>query len=415
MRPRLPDKTVGIEGRPMKKVLTVSELNKYIKDLVSGDMILSGLWVRGEISNFKSHYSGHYYFTLKDEKAVLRCVMFRSYASAVPFLPENGMKVLIRGYISVYERDGQYQLYAEEIQPDGVGALYIAFEKLKNKLRAEGLFDESRKKKLPYMPDSIGVVTSSTGAVIRDIINVLTRRFYHVKIKLYPVQVQGEQAAGQIAAAVRRFNQLGNVDVIIVARGGGSLEELWAFNEEIVARSIYESKIPVISAVGHETDFTICDFAASARAATPTAAARLVIPDGVALRRDLARQRRRLHRGAAALVRHRRERLDNLAQRSFLARPLQILLQPRQNLDQTVYRFRSAFSRQLEQRRHALAGFAARLADLNPMAVLGRGFAVVRAEKGIIKTVRQLSPGQTVTLQFQDGEAEAIIQTLEGE
>ena len=209
-------------------VLTVSEVNRYIKTLISKDVILSGLWVKGEISNFKNHYSGHFYFTLKDEKSVLKCVMFRSNASLLPFMPEDGMKVIIRGYVSVFERDGQYQLYAEEMQPDGIGALYVAFEKLKKKLEEEGLFDASKKKKLPYLPRAIGVVTSSTGAVIRDIINVLSRRFYNVNLKLYPVQVQGEQAAGQIAAAVRRFNELGNV-IIIVARGGGSLGRIVAF------------------------------------------------------------------------------------------------------------------------------------------------------------------------------------------
>ena len=261
----------------MRNILTVSELNKYIKTLFSRDMVLSGLWVKGEVSNFKNHYSGHMYFTVKDENSLIKCVMFKANASGLKFMPEDGMKVIIRGYLSVFERDGQYQLYAEEMQPDGVGSLHIAFEQLKKKLEAEGLFAASAKKRLPYLPQSIGVITSSKGSVIRDIINILSRRFYNVAIKVYPVQVQGEQAAGQISAAVRRLNELELADVIIIARGGGSLEELWAFNEEIVARSIYESRIPVISAVGHETDFTISDFVADMRAPTPSAAAELVM------------------------------------------------------------------------------------------------------------------------------------------
>ena len=401
----------------MKKVLTVSELNKYIKDLVSGDMILSGLWVRGEISNFKSHYSGHYYFTLKDEKAVLRCVMFRSYASAVPFLPENGMKVLIRGYISVYERDGQYQLYAEEIQPDGVGALYIAFEKLKNKLRAEGLFDESRKKKLPYMPDSIGVVTSSTGAVIRDIINVLTRRFYHVKIKLYPVQVQGEQAAGQIAAAVRRFNQLGNVDVIIVARGGGSLEELWAFNEEIVARSIYESKIPVISAVGHETDFTIADFAADVRAPTPSAAAELVMPERAVVENRLDSLKMRLRNAAAKKTGMERLKLKRLCESVAFRQPYNKIYQERMLLDVQKNYMQKALAALDAQYRNRLSLMAARLDTLSPLHSLARGYSIVMREKGdtLVKSVKDVKAGDRIEVCLSDGRLGCKVEKIEEE
>ena len=263
----------------MEKIYSVSDINNYIKQIVSNDGILSGLSIRGEISNFKHHYTGHMYFTIKDQNSVLKCVMFKSHASLLRFAPQNGEKVIVSGYISVFERDGQYQLYASDMQPDGVGALHLAYEQLKNKLQKEGLFDTDTKKKIPILPRCIGVVTSSTGSVIRDIINVTYRRHSNMRIMLYPVAVQGLQAAGQIAAAISKLNELKQVDVIIVARGGGSLEELWAFNEEIVARSIHASDIPVISAVGHETDFTICDFVADMRAPTPSAAAELAVPD----------------------------------------------------------------------------------------------------------------------------------------
>ncbi len=249
----------------MNRIYSVSDINNYIKQLISRDLILSDVSIRGEISNFKHHYTGHMYFTIKDENSLLKCVMFKSQAITLKFAPENGMKVIVSGYISVFERDGQYQLYASNMQPDGVGALHIAFEQLKEKLQLEGLFDPEKKKSIPMLPGSIGIVTSSTGAVIRDIINVTYRRNSKMKLVLYPVAVQGPQAAGQIAEAIKRLNEYNKVDVIIVARGGGSLEELWAFNEEIVARSIYASNIPVISAVGHETDFTICDFVADMR------------------------------------------------------------------------------------------------------------------------------------------------------
>jgi len=243
-------------------ILTVSAVNRYIKEIMSRDLILSNLWVRGEISNFKYHSSGHMYFTLKDENCSLKCVMFRTYNLHLKFMPENGMKVIVKGYISVFERDGQYQLYAEEMQNDGIGDLYIAFEQLKRRLASEGLFDPAHKKKIPFMPRTIGVVTSATGSVIRDIMNILDRRFYNSYIKIFPVRVQGETAALEISHAISKLNEIGGVDVIILARGGGSLEELWPFNEEIVARSIFNSSIPVISAVGHETDYTIADFVA---------------------------------------------------------------------------------------------------------------------------------------------------------
>lgn len=400
----------------INNILTVSELNKYIKDLVSRDFILSGLWVKGEISNFKSHYSGHFYFTLKDEKSVLKCVMFRSHAASLQFMPEDGMKMLIRGYISVFERDGQYQLYAEEMQPDGIGALYVAFEALKKKLQAEGLFDEARKRKLPYMPGSIGVVTSSTGAVIRDIINILSRRFYNVNVKLYPVQVQGTQAAGQIAAAVRRFNELNNVDVIIVARGGGSLEELWAFNEEIVARSIYESRLPVISAVGHETDFTIADFVADMRAPTPSAAAELVMPERSQVENMLDSLKMRLRNAAVKKVAMERLILKRLCESVAFRQPYDKLYQERMLLDIQKRYMQKALAALFTSYRNRLALLAAGLNNLSPLNSLARGYSIVKSKKGdnLIKSIKSVGIGDRLEVYLTDGRLECKVEDIKG-
>lgn len=398
-------------------VLTVSQLNKYIKDLISKDVVLSGLWVKGEISNFKNHYSGHFYFTLKDEKSLLKCVMFRSNASLLPFMPENGMKVIIRGYISVFERDGQYQLYAEEMQPDGIGALYIAFEKLKKKLEAEGLFDASRKRRLPFLPGAIGVVTSSTGAVIRDIINVLSRRFYNVNLKLYPVQVQGEQAAGQIAAAVRRFNELDNVDVIIVARGGGSLEELWPFNEEIVARSIYESRIPVISAVGHETDFTIADFVADVRAPTPSAAAELVMPERAVVENRLDGLRLRLRNAVMKKTSMERLLLKRIEGSIAFRQPLNKIYQDRMLLDVQKKYMQKALSALNTEYRNRLSLLAATLDTLSPLKSLSRGYSITKSKKdgSLIKSIHAVSVGDRLEISLTDGRLGCTVDSIEGD
>ncbi|HEY8348590.1 MAG TPA: exodeoxyribonuclease VII large subunit [Clostridiales bacterium] len=396
-------------------ILTVSEVNKYIKDMISRDGILSGLWVKGEISNFKNHYSGHFYFSLKDEKSVLKCVMFRSNASLLPFVPEDGMKVIIRGYVSVFERDGQYQLYAEEIQPDGIGALYIAFEKLKKKLEAEGLFDAAKKKKLPYLPKAIGVVTSSTGAVIRDIINVLSRRFYNFNLKLYPVQVQGEQAAGQIAAAVRRFNELDNVDVIIVARGGGSLEDLWPFNEEIVARSIYESRIPVISAVGHETDFTIADFVADVRAPTPSAAAELVMPERAVVENRLDSLKLRLRNAVMKKTAMERLLLRKIEGSVAFRQPLNKIYQERMLLDVQKKYMQKALSALNTNYRNKLSLLAATLDTLSPLKSLARGYSITKSKKdgSLVRSVHAVSIGDRLEINLMDGRLGCTVESIE--
>lgn len=383
--------------------------------MISRDGILSGLWVKGEISNFKNHYSGHFYFSLKDEKSVLKCVMFRSNASLLPFVPEDGMKVIIRGYVSVFERDGQYQLYAEEIQPDGIGALYIAFEKLKKKLEAEGLFDAAKKKKLPYLPKAIGVVTSSTGAVIRDIINVLSRRFYNFNLKLYPVQVQGEQAAGQIAAAVRRFNELDNVDVIIVARGGGSLEDLWPFNEEIVARSIYESRIPVISAVGHETDFTIADFVADVRAPTPSAAAELVMPERAVVENRLDSLKLRLRNAVMKKTAMERLLLRKIEGSVAFRQPLNKIYQERMLLDVQKKYMQKALSALNTNYRNKLSLLAATLDTLSPLKSLARGYSITKSKKdgSLVRSVHAVSIGDRLEINLMDGRLGCTVESIE--
>lgn len=389
----------------MQNILSVSDINRYIKEIISRDFLLSSIWVRGEISNYKNHYSGHMYFTLKDDKSLIKCVMFKTNASKLKFLPDNGMKVIIRGYISVFERDGQYQLYVEEMQPDGMGSLHIAFEQLKKKLEAEGLFDNARKKKLPFLPTSIGVVTSKTGAVIRDIINVLSRRFYNINIKLYPVAVQGEQAAEQIAKAIRWFNKSGSVDVIIVGRGGGSLEDLWAFNEEVVARSIFDSEIPVISAVGHETDFTIADFVADVRAPTPSAAAEIVAPERNALTDAIIKLNLRLRNSLNANLGLYRERLQRLNDSVAFRQPFNRIYQERMRLDLINKYLLRDLKANLESKKNSFSVSMAKLNALSPLNILSRGYSIARQEKTgiIIKSVNDVRSGDQVDINVADG------------
>ena len=318
-----------IGGTKPARVISVSQLNRYVKSLLEGDPHLTGVYVGGEISNFTNHVrSGHFYLTLKDEGAVVKAVMFRAFASKVPFTPENGMKVIVKARVSLYDKDGSYQLYIEEMQPDGVGALQVAYEQLKAKLAAEGLFDERRKRPLPSYPSLVGVITSPTGAAVRDILNILGRRYPYAAVLFAPVLVQGEGAPAQLIDALNRFAALRQAgskytpDVLIIGRGGGSIEELWAFNDENVARAVAASPIPVISAVGHETDFTICDFAADLRAPTPSAAAELAVPDTRQLLGRLTQLQARLMQAADARIRQESRRLENLAARRCLKTPL---------------------------------------------------------------------------------------------
>ncbi len=400
----------------MQKILSVSELNRYIKQIVSTDHVLSGLWIKGEISNFKSHYSGHMYFTLKDEASLLKCVMFKGNASLLRFVPENGMKVIIRGYISVFERDGQYQLYAEEMQPDGLGNLHLAFEQLKKKLQEEGLFDERFKKKLPYLPKCIGVVTSPTGAVIRDICNVLGRRFGNIELKVYGVAVQGELAPKQIARAIRKLNELNCVDLIIVARGGGSLEELWAFNEEVVARSIFESQIPVISAVGHETDFTIADFAADLRAPTPSVAAEIAVPEKKILERKLAELSARLETSLVKNLNTKRDKLSKLSQSFAFKQPYNRVYQERMRLDQLNKYLNRGIAANVEQAASRLSLLAGKLDAMSPLGIISRGYSIVKkaSDKSIIKSIENVCEGEELEINVIDGSINCLVKGKEG-
>lgn len=396
----------------MQYVLTVSELNRYIKEIISGDLILSNIWVKGEISNYKYHYSGHIYFTLKDEKSLIKCVMFKGQTYGLKFSPDNGMKVLAKGYVSVYERDGQYQLYVEEMQPDGLGNLYLAFEQLKKKLEQEGLFDVSRKKRLPYLPSSIGVITSSTGAVIRDIINVATRRFPNVNIKLYPVAVQGEQAAPTICRAIEVFNRLKCVDVIILARGGGSLEDLWPFNEEVVARSIFKSEIPIVSAVGHETDFTIADFVSDVRAPTPSAAAEIVVPEKRILKQKITDIRMRLLNAVIKNISINRMKYSKLTESIVFKQPYNRINNERIRLDNLNKYMCSALINKHDIVKMRTVFLIDKLNMLSPLNVLTRGYSIVRSKPGnnLVKSVYDVYPGNKIEIILKDGKIDALVE-----
>lgn len=397
-------------------VLTISVLNRYIKDIMSQDILLSNLWVRGEISNFKSHSSGHMYFTLKDDSSLIKCVMFKTNNSILKFSPQNGMKVIIRGYISLYERDGQYQLYAQEMQNDGIGNLHIAFEQLKKKLYEEGLFEETRKKKIPFLPKTIGVVTSATGSVIRDIINVLDRRFYNTGIKIYPVRVQGEGAAKEICRAIKTLNKLELVNVIIIARGGGSIEELWQFNEEIVARAIFESSIPIISAVGHETDYTIADFVADLRAPTPSAAAELVMPEKLSLIQKIKGLNIRLLNAASRNITLKRRHLLELSNASVFRHPYDRIYQERMRLDILNKNLKKAVMIKNERELSKFKFLVGKLDVLSPLTILSRGYGIVKSIENddLIKSVDDVKVGDDIEVRLKDGSLECVVKDTRG-
>ncbi len=399
----------------MEYIFTVTEINKYIKEILTKDSILSNLYVKGEISNYKPHYSGHMYFTLKDEKSIIKCVMFKGQTAGLKFIPENGMRVIVAGYVSVFERDGQYQLYVEELQPDGIGNLYLAFEQLKKKLEAEGLFDKAAKKKLPYLPKSIGVITSSTGAVIRDIINVVKRRFPNMQIKIYPVAVQGEQAAPSISKAIKILNKLNCVDIIILARGGGSLEELWPFNEEMVARSIYESTIPIISAVGHETDFTIADFVSDVRAPTPSAAAEIVVPEKRILKQKLQDLDIRLQNALIKKIEIYRTKLLRLSGSIVFKKPYNRTNQERLRLDNLEKHMFDLLISKKEKAHMNVSLLNEKLKMLSPLNVLSRGYSIAKSEKDnkLIKSVYDVIPGDKIGITVQDGLITAMVESTE--
>lgn len=387
-----------------KPVFNVSEINNYIKMLIDHDMLLYQVWVKGEISNFKFHSSGHIYMTLKDESSAIRAVMFRNANIHLKFKPENGMKVIARGRVTVYERDGQYQLYVDEMQPDGIGSLYIAFEQLKAKLQKEGLFDETRKKPLPRFPKRIGVVTSPTGAAIRDILHVLGRRYACAEVLIFPVLVQGLQASSQIVEGIQYFNKEDNVDVIITGRGGGSIEELWAFNEEIVARAVAQSKIPVISAVGHETDFTIVDFVSDLRAPTPSAAAEMAVPSRYELQDRINNLQARLYFAVNTGIENRRVKVENITWSAAFRNPLDKIYESRLVLDELNKRMEKGIAYQIRKNKESLGFLCGKLDALSPLSVLARGYGIAKKNDGtIIKSVDEVSKEERIDVQLSDG------------
>ncbi len=388
----------------------VSDVTRFIKNMFDHEALLQNIMVRGEISNFKLYASGHGYFVLKDDKATLRCVLFRRWAEQLPFLPENGMQIIAAGNISVYERDGVYQLYVERVIPDGAGALAAAYEQLKARLSAEGLFDAERKKPLPPFPKTIGVVTSPSGAVLRDIFRVAKRRWPRVRLVLYPAAVQGEEAAAQVAAGILFFNEMYPVDVLIVGRGGGSAEDLWAFNEEIVVRAVAASRIPVISAVGHETDYTLADFAADVRAATPSQAAELAVPDREELRRHVAGLQARVENARDGWMKAKRARLAALTRQSFFREPQRFLRFFRQRLDTVEERFQRLTEKWHTANRQRLTSAIEKMELLSPVRVLRRGYGIISTPDGdVIRSIRQVRPEENVEVMLADGRFKARV------
>lgn len=387
---------------------SVSEVNNFIKQLLASTPILSSIMVRGEISNFKCYASGHCYFTLKDASSALKCVMFRSQAQHLRFQPVNGLSVIASGNIAVYERDGVYQLYVDLLAPEGKGDLALAYEQLKNRLAAEGLFAKVRKKALPQFPKKIGVVTSLSGAVLRDIYHVTKRRWPAVQLVLYPVQVQGEFSAKQVALAIEFFNTKYAVDVMIVGRGGGSMEDLWSFNEEVVVRAIAASKIPIISAVGHETDFSLADFAADVRAATPSQAAELAVPDRDELKRYVVRMQRQLAQMARRELNERRLCLQACQKNKLLQRPELLLADRRQRLDNLISKLRQCLDENITVKNHQLSLALEKLSVLNPAKTLQRGFALVEHGGKIVTRVQEVKKGDKLQLTFSDGKVSVV-------
>jgi exodeoxyribonuclease VII large subunit len=394
--------------RRSETALSVSEITRRIRGVL--EMGFSDIAVQGEISNFKLHSSGHFYFTLRDEGAQIAAVMWRSRNAGAYFTPQDGMKVIARGNISVYEQRGQYQIDVVKLEPLGVGELQVAFERLKRKLAADGLFDQARKRELPEFPDRIGIVTSPTGAAIQDMLNVLSRRFPAVEVVLYPVRVQGASAAEEIAEAIKDFNEFGDVDLLVVGRGGGSLEDLWAFNEEVVARAIYESAIPIVSAVGHEVDFTIADFVADLRAPTPSAAAELIVRDQAEVVDILRSFSYTAHQSLEDKIASGRDNIASLLGSYSFNRPFDIMREFSQRLDDLDRTLDRLTSHRLALSINHIHSLEHRILALDPNAVLRRGYTMVRRNGKYVGTVTVLTSGDRVDLRFHDGEAPAIIE-----
>ena len=389
--------------------VTVSQVNSYIKEKIAADEGLNNLIIKGEISNFKNHYTGHMYFTLKDDKSLIKCIMFKTYAQRLGFMPKDGMKVFVFGEVSVFERDGVYQVYVKAMQEDGVGALYKQYEELKNRLEKEGFFDESHKKKIPLMPRTIGVLTSQTGSVIRDIINVSTRRNPNVRIRLFPVPVQGQDAAAKIAEGIRFMNENKFADVLILARGGGSLEDLWPFNEEVVAHAIYESEIPIISAVGHETDFSISDFVADLRAPTPSAAAELAVPDIYEVNQKIIGYQNRLRLALNKKYEMMKMHYEKVMSSSVFKKPIRMVNDRAMILDTYIKRLEVSIQNKKQAEKEQYVKLISKLDALSPLKTLSRGYSIVEENGKTISSVKNLKIGDNIDIKLSDGNAKAEV------
>ena len=393
-----------------QQVLSISQLNEYIRGKLDTDALLSGIAVRGEISNYKVYPSGHHYFTLKDENSALKCVMFKGNATRLRFRPDNGVKVIAMGKISVYPRDGIYQLYCTAMAMDGIGDLYAAFEQLKAKLASQGLFDSSHKKPIPKYPGTIGIVTSSAGAAIHDMLRILRKRFPLTQVRLLPVRVQGAEAPGEIAAAIRYANYHKLADLLIVGRGGGSIEDLWAFNDERVAYAIYESEIPVISAVGHEPDVTISDFVADLRAATPSNAAELAVQDQQAIEQNLDSMAAAMATALGRQLKAARQHLEVLSKSPALQSPIGYLEQRQKSLQLLQNRLMAAENQCINRNNQRYIALTAKLDAMSPLKVLTRGYAMAQTPGGeVIRSVSQVHPGDTINVSFSDGKLAATV------
>lgn len=395
------------------KPISITELNLYIKDKINRDEFLNNVYVKGEISNFKHHYTGHMYFTLKDENSLIKCIMFKSSAERLTFMPKDGMKVRVFGTVAVYERDGVYQIYCKAMEEDGLGDLYKKYEELKNNLEKRGFFDVAHKKKIPFMPKVIGVLTSSTGSVIRDIINVSTRRNPNVYIRLLPVPVQGIGAGIEIARAINTMNEKGLADVIILARGGGSLEDLWPFNEEIVAQAIYNSDIPIISAVGHETDFTIADFVADLRAPTPSAAAELAVQDISDVKAKLENYNRRYKLLLNKKIELMKLKFEKCMNRRAYTNPMQRVQDEYVRLDKVIKSMQTAIVKKEKDLRVKTVELITKVDTLSPLKILTRGYVVAEKQGKIVKSVRELEKGKELKVRFSDGFATTEVLKVE--
>ena len=393
-----------------QQVMTITALNEYIRGKMDSDALLNAVAVKGEISNYKLYPTGHHYFTLKDENSALKCVMFKGNALRLRFRPENGMKIIAMGKVSVFPRDGAYQLYCTAMAMDGVGDLYAAFEQLKKKLQAQGLFDPAHKKPIPQFPGTIGIVTSSAGAAVHDMLRILNKRYPLAKVRLLPVRVQGVEAPGEIAAAIRYANHHRLADLLIVGRGGGSIEDLWAFNEEVVAHAIYESRIPVISAVGHEPDVTISDYVADLRAATPSNAAELAVPDRDALTQTLDSMANAMANSLNRQIKAYKQHLDVLSQSTALRSPTGYLEQKQRQLELLKNRLVAAENQNIARNTQRYVALTAKLDAMSPLKVLTRGYSMAQNDRGeVIRSVSQVEPGERIGISFSDGKVYATV------